>query len=173
MIETERLILREWGEEDIAPFAEINRDPAVMEFFLSPLSEEESLGFYRRIVGEFAECGFGLYAVQLRRSGEFIGYTGFHRFDFEAEFSPGVEIGWRLASGHWGHGYATEAARACIAYARDKRLLLRLHSFTSVLNLRSQRVMQKAGMEKAGHFLHPALPPGHRLSRHVLYTLDL
>lgn len=171
-IETERLVLREWTEADLVPFSQINSDAEVMEHFPRMLSYDESADFYRRITGEFAECGWGLFAVELKETGEFIGYTGFHRFDFDAEFSPGVEIGWRLARRHWGNGYATEAAKACIEYARGKGLAARLYSFTAVCNVRSRRVMQKAGLEYAGNFMHPALPDGHRLKEHVLYRIE-
>ena len=95
-IETPRLILRDWKEEDIAAFARMNADPHVMEFFLNPLTPEESLAFYHRIQNEFQTCGFGLYAVERKEDHAFIGYTGFHQITFDVDFAPGVEIGWRL-----------------------------------------------------------------------------
>lgn len=173
MIETERLILRQWTEKDLASFAKINRDEQVMEYLPKILSYEETCEFYHRIIREFEEYGFGLYAVELKHTGEFIGYVGFHRFDFEVEFSPGIEIGWRLSSKYWNQGYATEAAIACLDYARKKKLVSRVYSFTAVCNRRSERIMQKIGMEKAGHFFHPALPDGHRLKEHVLYRYEI
>lgn len=172
MIDTERLLLREWTEEDIVPFAAINRSEKVMKYFPKPLSYEETIGFYNRITREFAACGFGLYAVELKSTGEFIGYTGFHRFDFEADFSPGIEIGWRLDDRHWNRGYATEAAQACLDYARKRGGFDRVYSFTAVCNRRSERVMQKIGMKQVGTFSHPALPDGHWLREHVLYCID-
>ena len=114
-IETRRLLLREWEPTDLEPFAALNADPRVMEFFPSRLSAEQTRQFYERIVGEFAECGFGLYAVQRKAEGDFVGYVGLHRIGFEADFTPGVEIGWRLAAGVWGRGYAPEAAAANIS----------------------------------------------------------
>lgn len=172
MIETERLVLREWSETDILPFAEINRDEEVMKYFPKKLSYEDTVGFYDRIVREFAEYGYGLYAVELKQTGEFIGYTGFHRFDFAAGFSPGVEIGWRLDSRYWNRGYATEAARACLDYAGKKKWFARVYSFTALCNRRSERVMQKIGMEYAGTFFHPALSDGHWLKEHLLYKIN-
>lgn len=169
MIETERLILREWTKDDVEPFAEMNRNKAVMEYLPKILSFEETRDFYYRIIREFAEYGFGLYAVELKSSGKFIGYTGFHWFDFDAEFSPGVEIGWRLNNKYWNQGYATEAAQACLDYACEKRLFTQIYSFTAACNHRSERVMQKIGMKQMGKFFHPALPDGHRLKEHVLY----
>lgn len=172
-LETERLILREWTEQDLPLFAEINRDKEVMEYFPQTLSYEETAAFVHRILREWEECGFGLYAAELKTTGEFIGYIGFHRFDFQAPFSPGVEIGWRIARKHWNQGYATEAAKACLDDARKRKLFRRVYSFTAVCNRRSERVMQKAGMERAGTFPHPALPDGHRLKEHLLYHIDL
>ena len=143
-----------------------------MEYLPKTLSPEETEQFYRRIVAEHSECGYGLYAVETKSGGRFIGYVGFHHFDFDAPFSPGVEIGWRLAREHWDKGYATEAAKACLDYARRRGLFDEVYSFTAVCNHRSERVMQKIGMEPQGFFLHPALPEGDRLRRHVLYRLD-
>ncbi len=96
MLETDRLILRQWSDNDLAPFSEINRNKEVMEHFPSILTHKETVKFYKRIVSEFSELGIGLYALELKSDGKFIGYTGFHHFDFDAEFSPGIEIGWRL-----------------------------------------------------------------------------
>lgn len=172
-ITTERLILREWKPEDLKMFAEINRSPKVMEFFPRPMTDGESEAFYDRIVTEFATCGYGLYAVELKSTGEFIGFVGFHNFNFDAPFSPGVEIGWRLSDAHWGHGYAPEAAKACLDYAHRNRLSEKVYSFTAVINKRSERVMQKIGMVPAGTFLHPALPEGDRLSEHLLYETSI
>ena len=173
VIETGRLVLRTWHDEDVAPFAEMNADEEVMEHFPATLSFEETMRFYNRITAGHDAFGYGLYAVELKGCGEFIGYTGFQRFDFGTGFSPGIEIGWRLARKHWNQGYATEAANACVDYARKHRMFKEIYSFTAVCNHRSERVMQKIGMERQGVFLHPSLPEGHRLQAHVLYKLDL
>ena len=173
MIETERLILRHWREKDILPFSEINSDKEVMGYLPKCLSMEEAVQFYNRIVAEHDRFGYGLYAVETKSGGSFIGYVGFHHFDFDAEFSPGVEIGWRLAREHWNSGYATEAAKACLDYARRNRLFNEIYSFTTLCNHRSERVMRKIGMDRVGFFSHPSLPRGHRLEPHVLYKLEL
>lgn len=173
MIETDRLVLRSWGEGDLVPFSKMNSDKAVMEYLPKCLSYDETVQFYHRIVDEHKTFGYGLYAVALKSTGKFIGYTGFHNFDFDAEFSPGIEIGWRLAKEYWNQGYATEAAKACIDYARSRRMFDKIYSFTSVSNLRSERVMQKIGMEHEGFFQHPSLPDGHRLKEHTFYKLKL
>ena len=173
MIETDRLILRPWREDDIFPFSEINGDKEVMAYLPKCLSLEETVQFYNRIIAEHNAFGYGLYAVETKSDGLFIGYVGFHHFDFDAEFSPGVEIGWRLAKEFWNQGYATEAAKACLDYARRNRLFNEIYSFTAVCNYRSERVMQKTGMERVGLFSHPALPEEHLLKSHILYKLNL
>lgn len=173
MIETERLILRPWREDDIPPFAEMNSDKEVMEYLPKCLSLEETVQFYSRTVAEHSIFGYGLYAVETKYDGCFIGYVGFHHFDFDTEFSPGIEIGWRLAREHWNQGYATEAAKACFDYARRNCLFNEIYSFTTICNHRSERVMQKIGMNKVGFFSHPSLPRGHKLTPHVLYRYVL
>lgn len=172
-IETERLILRSWEVADRLPFAEMNRNDNVMKYFPALLSTEESNAFVERIIAEFEETGFGLYAVEIKNTGEFIGYVGFHRFNFDALFSPNWEIGWRISDRFWHNGYATEAAMACINYAREKRLCDKLYSFTAVPNIPSENVMKRIGMTPEGLFLHPALPDGHWLKEHKLYSIVL
>ena len=172
-IETPRLLLREWEEADVAPFARMNADPRVMEYFPALLSLDETRRLYDRIRREFAECGFGLFAVQRVAEGDFIGFVGLHRIGFDADFTPGVEVGWRLSPAVWGRGYAPEAAAACLVHAREALGLERVYAFTALPNVRSQRVMRKIGMERVGEFDHPSLPPAHPLARHVLYEKRL
>lgn len=171
-IETERLILRDWKEEDFSIFAELNQDKRVMEYFLKPLTVQESRAFYERIRKEIEECGYGLFAVEVKATGEFIGYVGLHHADFDTEFCPCVEIGWRLCANAWGNGYATEAAEACLQHAFHSWHLQEIYSFTSLLNRHSERVMQKIGMYKVGEFDHPFVTAGHPLLRHVLYRIE-
>jgi ribosomal-protein-alanine N-acetyltransferase len=170
-VETERLILREWRRDDRDPFARLNVDPAVMEFFPALLTREESDAMVDRIEAHFAAHGFGVWATELKATGEFIGFIGLWIPKFKAHFTPCVEIGWRLAASHWGSGLATEGARAAVEYAFGELGLKELVSFTAVENARSRRVMEKIGMthNAADDFDHPDLPDGHRLKRHVLY----
>lgn len=170
-METERLILRSWRYEDRQTFAEMNGDGNVMKYFPAPLSVEESNAFVDRINGEFEETGFGLYAVEIKETGEFI--VGFHRFTFDAPFSPGWEIGWRISDRFWHKGYATEAATACLSHAREKHLCKKLYSFTAVPNTPSENVMKRIGMSYEGTFMHPALADGHWLKEHKLYSIKL
>lgn len=171
-IETPRLVLRDWNRTDLGTFTRMNMDSRVMEFYPDRLSAEETAGFYGRIVKEFADFGYGLYAVERKEDGAFMGYTGFHNIP-AGIVSGGVEIGWRLAAEYWNRGYATEAAAACLDYAAGHLPFGTVYSFTSVLNVRSERVMRKIGMRKEGEFLHPSIPVGHSLRPHVLYRIDL
>lgn len=170
--ETERLILRSWKPDDLPLFVEMNKDHRVMKYFPVLLTEEESAAFYNRIQDEFIITGRGLYAVELKSTGHFIGYVGLHEIGFEADFTPGIEIGWRLAADYHNQGYATEAAKAVLRLAKIKGME-RLFSFTAEINKPSERVMQKIGMEKVGEFDHPKLSVDSPLCRHVLYRIDL
>jgi ribosomal-protein-alanine N-acetyltransferase len=151
----------------------MNRDPAVMEFFPNPLTAEESSRMIDRAEAHLGQHGFGPWAVELKDSGAFIGYIGLVIPGFEAAFTPCVEIGWRLASAHWGRGLATEGARAAVDHAFHALHLPAIVSFTVPADLRSRRVMEKLGMTRdpAEDFDHPNLPGGHPLRRHVLYRL--
>jgi ribosomal-protein-alanine N-acetyltransferase len=170
---TERLLLRGWRDDDREPFAALNADPAVMEHFPAPMTRAESDAFVDRIVAQHDEHGWGLWAVEVRATGRFIGFTGLAVPRFEAHFTPAVEVGWRLARDAWGSGYASEAARAAVAFGFDELGLEQIVSFTAVGNLRSRAVMGRIGMthDPADDFDHPALPEGHALRRHVLYRL--
>lgn len=170
---TERLLLRRWREEDREPFAALNADPAVMEHFPAPLSRRESDAFLDRVAPQLEQRGWGLWALEVRGTGAFIGFTGLAIPRFEAPFTPAVEVGWRLARDAWGFGYASEAARAAIAVGFGEVGLEEIVSFTAVGNARSRAVMERIGMtrDEAGDFDHPSLPEGHPLRRHVLYRL--
>jgi RimJ/RimL family protein N-acetyltransferase len=168
---TDRLLLRQWKDSDYEPFAAMNADPVVMEHFLAPATRAESDAVIERSKAAFAERGFGLWAVEVKETGQFIGFTGMAVPRFEAHFLPAVEIGWRLAKDAWGNGYATEAARASLAYAFGPAGLEELVSFTATTNKPSQRVMERIGMTYVEDFDHPRLPAGHRLQRHVLYRI--
>jgi ribosomal-protein-alanine N-acetyltransferase len=168
---TERLILRPWKDTDLAPFAALNDDPRVMEFFPNRLARAESDAYAARIRNRFDEHGWGLWAVEVNAHAPFIGFVGLSRPNFDAHFTPCVEIGWRLAAAYWGHGYASEAARAALSYGLGALRLPEIVSFTVPANLRSRAVMERIGMRRdpADDFDHPVLAEGHPLRRHVLY----
>lgn len=175
-IETPRLLLRQWRAEDLEPFAELNADPRVMEYFPALLSRQESDQLAKRIEGKITDKGWGFWAVSLRETDEFIGFIGLNDIDhtsFPTPFTPCVEIGWRLAFAHWGKGYATEGAKAALAYGFETLQLPEIVAFTAVLNQRSQAVMKKIGMHRdpKDDFLHPKIPDGHPIKPHVLYRI--
>lgn len=171
VIETERLLLRPWRPDDRDPFAAVNADPVVMEHFPSTLTRAQSDALADRAAAWLDEHGWGLWAVEVKDGPPFIGFTGLAVPRFEADFTPCVEVGWRLAAGQWGRGYAPEAARAAIRHGFDAVGLDEIVSFTSVVNVRSQRVMEKIGMERVREFDHPAIAD-HPLTRHVLYRIE-
>jgi RimJ/RimL family protein N-acetyltransferase len=173
VLRTERLLLRAWRDEDLAPFAALNADPAVREHFPSILSRGESDAAARRIRVEMEREGYGLWAVEIPGGAPFVGFVGLAVPSFQAAFTPCVEIGWRLARDVWGRGLATEGARAAAAFAFEQLGLAELVSMTTPANQRSRRVMEKLGMRRdpADDFDHPLLPPGSPLRRHVLYRL--
>ena len=173
ILTTARLRLRQWREEDLAPFAALNADPQVMEFFPKVLTRAESDMVAGRIRDHFGRHGFGLWAVEAPGVADFVGFVGLAVPSFEAHFTPCVEIGWRLAREHWGHGYATEAATAALAFGFGDRALEEIVAFTVPANIPSRRVMGRLGMRRspADDFEHPAMADGHPLRSHVLYRL--
>ncbi|WP_148599006.1 GNAT family N-acetyltransferase [Aquisphaera giovannonii] len=172
-IRTDRLLLRPWREDDLEPFAAMNADPAVMEYFARPLERAESEAFIARIRVHFAQNGFGFWAVEAPGVAPLVGLVGLARPAFLAHFTPCVEIGWRLARAYWGRGYATEAADAALGHGFDVLGLDEIVAFTTAANARSRAVMERLGMSRdpADDFDHPGLPQGHPLSRHVLYRI--
>jgi len=170
-LRTERLRLRSWLSADREPFAALNADPAVMEYLPAPLSRSESDLFAARIEAHVERHGFGLWAVEIPGVAPFAGFVGLSVPGFVAHFTPCVEIGWRLAAAHWGRGYATEAARAVLAFGFETLQLDEIVSFTVPGNVRSRHVMEKIGMTRdpADDFDHPSLPEEHPLRQHVLY----
>jgi RimJ/RimL family protein N-acetyltransferase len=170
---TARLLLRPWREADLVPFAALNADPLVMEYFPAVLARKESNALAERIRGHFRQHGFGLWAVEVPGEAAFVGFVGLAHTRFSSHFTPCVDLGWRLSRDHWGKGYAQEAARAAMEAGFDRLGLDEVVAFTVPSNLRSRRVMEALGMrhDPAGDFDHPHVPQGHRLRRHVLYRL--
>lgn len=172
-IRTDRLLLRAWRESDREPFAALNADPAVAEHFPAALTREQSDEGVDAITRHFDQHGFGLWAVEVAASGDFAGFVGLNVPTFEAHFTPCVEIGWRLARSHWGHGYATEAARASLRHGFEVLELEEIVALTVPANRRSIAVMERIGMTRdhSGDFDHPRIAEGSPLRRHVLYRI--
>jgi len=173
IIETERLILRQWRKDDLEPFAKLNADERVREFFLSTLSHKESYSLIEDFSSLIAKNGWGFWAVSCKKNDEFVGMIGLAEVTFSAPFTPAVEIIWELAYEHWRKGYATEGARAAIDFAFSKLELDEVVAFAKIGNQRSRKVMERIGMtyDPSDDFDHPKLPLNHPLRRHVLYRL--
>jgi RimJ/RimL family protein N-acetyltransferase len=172
VVTTDRLVMRRWREADRKPFAALNGDPGTLVFFPSTLSRAESDAYVDRIEAGFAERGYGLWALEVAESGEFIGFTGLAPMPADVPGGPdGTEIGWRLVRHAWHRGYATEAARAALGVAFEGAGLPEIWSYTAVLNAPSQAVMQRIGMTEALRFPHPRIPEGNPLKPHVAYHI--
>ena len=172
-IETSRLILRRWRKVDLPAFAALNADPEVMEYFPSTLDERETAHLIARFESSFVEHGFGVWAVEVPWAGALVGFCGLSTPTFDEFFTPCVEVGWRFAREHWGNCYATEAATAALDHGFDEIGLQEIVSFTSLVNERSMRVMEKLGMthHPGDIFYHPDLADNDRLRKHALYRM--
>lgn len=166
---SERLGFREWKEADRKPFALLNADPVVMEYFLSPLDTHQSNELVDRIIRQYVEHGFCLYAVDELSSGKFIGFIGIMLDTMGIDVSPCVEIGWRLDRSAWNKGYATEGANRCLIYAFEELDIKEIYACTAETNTKSESVMKKIGMTYVNKFKHPGVPLDHSLNVHVLY----
>lgn len=172
--ETPRLRMRRFTADDLAPLSALNADPVVMEHFPSTQSPAETQALIDRIERHFDDHGFSLWALEVKDTGEMIGFTGLITQTFEAHFTPAVEIGWRLARHSWRQGYATEAAREALRIGFVEHALEEIVSMTTTTNVPSQAVMRAIGMthDPADDFDHPRVPDGSPLKRHVLYRLS-
>lgn len=180
VLETPRLRLRQWTDADKAPFAKLNGDARVMEYFPDTLSRAESDEMVERLSGAIAQRGWGFWAVEVKNKHPFIGMVGLNIPRTQLPFSPCVEVGWRLDAPYWGHGYATEAAQAAVAFGFETLGLDEIVSFTALVNGRSQAVMERLGMqrdrtaspaENRTTFNYPGLA-GSPLEEHCLYRLS-
>lgn len=169
--ETKRLRLRQWRSADREPFAALNSDARVMEFFHSPLTRTESDTMADRCQSLIGERGWGFWVAESKDTQEFIGFVGLHIPSADLPFSPCVEIGWRLAFQHWGKGLASEAARGALHVGFQSLGLPEIVSFTPIGNRRSRSVMERLGMRESGTFVHPQLPESSPLRLHCLYRL--
>jgi len=168
-ITTERLIMRGWREADLAPWAAMNADPEVRRYVGPLLTFEQAAAWVMNYQDDLDRYGFGRWAVEVRTSGEFIGFTGLNTVDEGMPFT-GVELGWRLARPAWGHGYATEAGLAALRYGFGTMGLPEVVAVTMARNVRSQAVMRRIGMttDPAEDFDDPDVGEGP-LRRHLVY----
>ncbi|WP_029040098.1 GNAT family N-acetyltransferase [Cucumibacter marinus] len=172
-LETERLVLRDWMPRDYAPYARMLADPYVRRFYPSTLSEAEAYAMIDRYRENLARDGFGFLVVERKKDGAFLGDVGISKVPYEVPGNPEIEIGWLLGKRYWGHGYAPEAALACLDHAWREAKIPEVVAFTYEGNTPSQRVMQKIGMtsDPTENFNHPKVPRGHKLRPHVLYRI--
>jgi ribosomal-protein-alanine N-acetyltransferase len=170
-LHTGRLTLRSWEDRDRAPFAALSADAVVMQY-LTPLPTPEAANAWiDRQRAQFAQYGFGYWAVELRETGQLVGAVGLSRPSYQAHFTPAVGVGWRLARPFWGCGYASEAAEAALQFGFEQLGLDEIVAITIPANLRSKQVMRRLGMSysSADDFDHPNLPEGHPRRRCVLF----
>jgi ribosomal-protein-alanine N-acetyltransferase len=170
-IETERLILRPFAENDRDDFAALNAEPVAMEFLLGVQSREKSDVIADKFLHHWEQHGFGMFSIIPRDGKRFAGFIGLKVLASDLPRAPGVEIAWTLDARYWGRGLASEGAKAILAFGRDQLNLVEIVALTATINHRSQRVMEKIGMvrDPAGDFDHPRVPAGHQLQRHVVY----
>ena len=166
-----RVRLRRWRDEDRAPFAAINAEPAVGRY-LPPLTREASDAMLDRIDTHFAQHGWGFWAVEERASGALVGLCGLAHVRFQAFFTPAIEIGWRLSTPWQRKGLAREAAEIALDFAFGRLGLSQVVSFTVPANTASWRLMERLGMRKIGEFDHPNVPEGDTLRRHLAYAVS-
>ena len=172
MLETERLILRQWKDEDYPLFAEMNSDDEVMKYFPEKLNVKESNNFADKLKKLISERGWGLWALEIKQSKQFVGFTGLHYVNSVLPFSPALEIGWRLNKQFWSRGYATEAALCSLQFAFNTLNVSEIVSLTSVINEKSQSVMKRLNMINTNkNFFHPLIDKSNILCEHVLYKI--
>lgn len=173
LFNSERLGFRNWCETDIEKMAAINANPEVMEFFPATQTPEQTAIFIERMQAMLQRTGFCYFAVDTLQDGRLIGFIGLAEQTFEADFTPCIDIGWRLDTCAWNKGYATEGAKACLEYAFNELKLKRILSMAPVINKKSIQVMEKIGMKKIAFFEnHPYLLNDDRLKKCVLYEIN-
>ncbi len=168
---SERLGFRNWELADVEEMFEINSNPQVMEFFPSVQSRDQTLDFIKRMIRQFDNTGFCYFAVETLLDNEFIGFIGLSEQSFPGDFTPCIDIGWRIKSSEWNKGYATEGAKRCLAYAKDDLKIDEIYSIAPKANEKSEHIMTKIGMKKQYEFEHPLLVNDNRLRTCVLYKV--
>ena len=169
---TPRLGFRRWQTADLDAFTAINSDPEVMRFFQKPLLKEDTLAMMERMERLFEEKGFCYFAVEHLADQSLIGAIGLGWKTFEADFTPTVDLGYRIGKSWWNQGFSTEGAAACLDYARQVQIP-KVVAMASIGNLASIQVMKKIGMQYWKEFDHPDLKDSPSIQRCSLYQLTL
>ena len=167
-----RLGFRNWVLADIDKMYEINSDELVMEFFPRCPTKQQTIDFIERMKAEYVNTGFCYFAVDILDDNTFIGFIGICKQTFEADFTPCIDIGWRLSRSAWNKGFATEGAKRCLEYAKYDLKLEEIFAIAPKVNTKSERVMMKIGMSKLYEFEHPLLLNDERLRVCVLYRFN-
>lgn len=174
VLETPRMRLRGWTEADLEPFAELMGNRDVTQFLgVQPFGREKAIADGRRLGEQLDATGSGWFVAEVKDALPFAGVISLKKVPFEAHFTPAYEVGWVFLPRAWGHGYATEAARAVLDYAFKTIGLDEVVALAAAANVRSQRVMQKLGMthDPSDDFDHPLVEADHLLKRCVLYRI--
>lgn len=172
ILKSERLGFRNWTENDLTEFARINADPEVMEHFPKTLTEKETAGFIDRLRNHYDKNGYNYFAAEILENQELIGFIGLAYQDYISDFTPAIDIGWRLKKEAWGKGYATEGAKKCLEFAFNELNLKKIISTCTANNSNSEKVMRKIGMKKMGEFNHPKLKEFPNYERCLCYVID-
>lgn len=172
LFESERLGFRKLIQKDKSNIIDMNSNSQVMKYFESVYSKQQSINYFNRLINYFKEHGYGMYAIELKESNEFIGIVGFNTANFDAYFTPCIEIGWKLKGDYFNNGYGTESARACLEYGFSEFNFQEVYSFTSLLNIPSINIMKKLNMKQLGYFCHPKVTEGHDLRKHIIYKIS-
>ena len=167
---SDRLGFRNWREDDVQEMMAINSDAEVMAYFPSMQNEQQTIAFIKRMQNQFHEKGYCYYVVDRLDSNAFIGFIGLSWQTYQADFTPCVDIGWRLKKAEWNQGFATEGASRCLVYAFNDLNIETVYAVAPKENLKSEHIMQAIGMEKLREFDHPLLEMDSRLKRCVLYS---
>jgi len=168
---SERLGFRNWMLTDIEKMSAINADKKVMEFFPGLLTTEQTIAFIERMQKQYAEKRFCYFAVDKLDTNDFIGFIGLSEQTYKAEFTPCIDIGWRLSQDAWNQGFATEGARRCLAYGFDNLNIEKIVSVAPKINVKSEHIMTKIGMVKQIEFDHPLLLNHDTLKKCVMYEI--
>ena len=172
LFQSERLGFRNWIDSDTPKMIEISSDPDVMQFFPAIATKIQTVEFIDRMKLMYIEKGYCYFAVDQLKDGSFIGFIGLYYETYESQFTPGVDIGWRLNKKHWNNGLATEGAKKCLDYGFNKLGLKNIIATAPIINIKSIRVMEKIGMTKLSEFKHPRLKSNKQLEDCVCFEFS-
>ena len=171
LFQSERLGFRNWINSDTPKMIGISSDPHVMQFFPAIATKIQTVEFIDRMKLMYIEKGYCYFAVDQLKDESFIGFIGLCYQTYESQFTPSVDIGWRLNKKYWNNGLATEGAKKCLNYGFNVIELKNIISTSPIINTKSIRVMEKIGMAKLTEFKHPRLKSNKRLEDCICYEI--